>query len=213
MDKNENEDGAHRLLLPRTRPPRLVTTTSLLAAVVVVVLLIGGGLQQRRQRTPKQQPPQHPVVVLCKVVISCLCWLGSNLRLRWKLVQFQFFRSDEKENNDPATATITVSGLFIHPVKSLRAIAVPTSTLNCQGLTQDRRCMVVYAVPASSASSSSSSSSRQSSHRFLTQRQCPSLATIAATIRLRRPASMINGEQEELVLEHTTVVSTKTEKL
>ena len=69
--------------------------------------------------------------------------------------------------------------------------------------------MVVYAVPASSASSSSSSSSRQSSHRFLTQRQCPSLATIAATIRLRRPASMINGEQEELVLEHTTVVSTK----
>ena len=86
MDKNENEDGAHRLLLPRTRPPRLVTTTSLLAAVVVVVLLIGGGLQQRRQRTPKQQPPQHPVVVLCKVVISCLCWLGSNLRLRWKLM-------------------------------------------------------------------------------------------------------------------------------
>ena len=207
VDKNENEDGAHRLLLPRTRPPRLVTTTSLLAAVVVVVLLIGGGLQQRRQRTPKQQPPQHPVVVLCKVVISCLCWLGSNLRLRWKLVQFYF------KEEETATATITVSGLFIHPVKSLRAIAVPTSTLNCQGLTQDRRCMVVYAVPASSASSSSSSSSRQSSHRFLTQRQCPSLATIAATIRLRRPASMINGEQEELVLEHTTVVSTKTEKL
>ena len=206
MDKNENEDGAHRLLLPRTRPPRLVTTTSLLAAVVVVVLLIGGGLQQRRQRTPKQQPPQHPVVVLCKVVISCLCWLGSNLRLRSKLVQFYF------KEEETATATITVSGLFIHPVKSLRAIAVPTSTLNCQGLTQDRRCMIVYAVPASSASSSSSSSSRQSSHRFLTQRQCPSLATIAATIRLRRPASMINGEQKELVLEHTTVVSKKSKK-
>ena len=67
--------------------------------------------------------------------------------------------------------------------------------------------MVVYAVPVSSSSSSSS----KSSYRFLTQRQCPSLATIAATIRLRRPSSTRYGEQEELVLEHTPVVS-KTEK-
>ena len=218
MEANENADGApvaatttptllSHLLLPRTGQ-HLVVTTSILAAVVVVLLMVGLQQQRRRQRKPK--PPHHPCVAIFKVVFSCIRWFCSNLRLRWKLVQFHLkaassSSADEKEDNATETSMI-VSGLFIHPVKSLRAIAVPASTLDCQGLTHDRRCMVVYAVPVSS------SSSRRSSYRFLTQRQCPSLATIAATIRLRRSSSTKNGEQEELVLEHTTVVSTKTEK-
>jgi len=67
----------------------------------------------------------------------------------------------------------SVSGVFIHPVKSLRAVSLPQAQLDDKGFHGDRRFMVCYPAPRWSG---------DTRHRFLTQRQCPSLATIVAKL-------------------------------
>lgn len=67
-----------------------------------------------------------------------------------------------------------VTGIYIHPVKSLRPVSVSQTTFDERGLVGDRRLMVVRP--------SYSSSGSDATHRFLTQRQAPSLATIDASI-------------------------------
>ena len=66
-----------------------------------------------------------------------------------------------------------VTGLFIHPVKSLRPVSLKQTKLDEKGLSGDRRFMVVYPSPKYP---------NDTTHRFLTQRQCPSLATVVATL-------------------------------
>lgn len=82
-------------------------------------------------------------------------------------------RNQSKKNND---STRRVSGVFIYPVKSLRAVSLDSTRLDKRGLVNDRRFMVVadnppsiYGIPL------------EATHRFVTQRQCPALATIDAT--------------------------------
>jgi uncharacterized protein YcbX len=73
--------------------------------------------------------------------------------------------------------TFNVIGLFIYPVKSLRGTFVPDSQLTERGLLHDRQFMLVTPYPGYQ--------SRRfpgATHRFLTQRSCPSLATINVTM-------------------------------
>lgn len=59
---------------------------------------------------------------------------------------------------------LTVSGLFIYPVKSLGGIAVPSASVTSRGLQHDRRMMLV-----------------DSNHTFLTQRDHPQMALVQAS--------------------------------
>ncbi|KAL3936189.1 MAG: hypothetical protein SGBAC_008442 [Bacillariaceae sp.] len=67
----------------------------------------------------------------------------------------------------------SVSGVFIHPVKSLRAVSLPQAQLDHKGFHGDRRFMLCYPAPQWPG---------DTKHRFLTQRQCPSLAKIVAKL-------------------------------
>jgi uncharacterized protein YcbX len=69
--------------------------------------------------------------------------------------------------------------LYTFVVKSLRAVSLQQATLDDKGFVGDRRFMVVYPVPLPV---SGSFGPQDSTHRFLTQRQCPTLATGCATI-------------------------------
>jgi hypothetical protein len=64
------------------------------------------------------------------------------------------------------TAPPRITGLFVYPIKGCRGIPLTTATLGPMGLAHDRRWMVVDA----------------GSGRFLTQRERPQLARVAATI-------------------------------
>lgn len=75
-----------------------------------------------------------------------------------------------------------VSDLFVHPVKSLRAVSLQTASLDEKGLVGDRRFMVVYPLPIPAWKKEEGFGPTESTHRFLTQRQCPSLATIVAKL-------------------------------
>jgi uncharacterized protein YcbX len=60
-----------------------------------------------------------------------------------------------------SAATITLTGLFIYPVKSLGGISVPEAEITSRGLQYDRRWLLVDAR-----------------NRFLTQREHPQLALL-----------------------------------
>lgn len=94
--------------------------------------------------------------------------LLSRLRLQWKASQ----------NDDDATDG-SVSALYIHPVKSLRAVSVEKADLDSKGFVGDRRLMIVY--PAPLPAWKEKWDDKDATHGFLTQRQCPSLARVIAT--------------------------------
>jgi len=66
-----------------------------------------------------------------------------------------------------------VSGIFIHPVKSLQPVSLSETKFDKHGLVSDRRLMIVRPNPTTTPG--------EATHRFLTQRQSPSLATIEAS--------------------------------
>ncbi|KAI2509013.1 MOSC N-terminal beta barrel domain [Fragilaria crotonensis] len=70
----------------------------------------------------------------------------------------------------------TVSALYIHPVKSLRAVELESSKIDNCGFVRDRRLMLVCPSPRPVYGFSPS----DATHRFISQRQCPELATVTA---------------------------------
>ena len=96
-------------------------------------------------------------------------------------LELSLYRAKRKSSE---TVVGSVSGIFIHPVKSLRPVSLETSNLDAKGLVDDRRFMVVYELPLPEwkIRSGEGWTLGETSHRFLTQRQCPSLATITAKI-------------------------------
>lgn len=74
-------------------------------------------------------------------------------------------------------STRVVSGIFIYPVKSMRAVSLTSAKLDKRGLVGDRRFMVVCENPKTIYGIA-----QDGTHRFVTQRQCPALATIDATL-------------------------------
>ncbi|MGK3742632.1 MAG: hypothetical protein ACI90V_009488, partial [Bacillariaceae sp.] len=123
---------------------------------------------------------------------SILRWSVSNIRLQLLLLirkgknnNNAITTSDnnnDNNNDDDDSCIAKVSGIYIHPVKSMRSISLLESTINLQSrcLTDDRRFMVVYESPLPAYKKKWELD--DATHRFLTQRQCPSLATISATI-------------------------------
>ena len=121
-------------------------------------------------------------------IVPFLRWIHASLRLRFLLLK------------KAPSSGISVSGIFVHPVKSMRSISVDQSTLDRKGLADDRRFMVVFELALPSYKEKWEDG--DTTHRFLTQRQCPSLATVSATIGG-------SGKEKILVLEqkkskHTT---------
>ena len=74
----------------------------------------------------------------------------------------------------------TVSGLYIHPVKSLRAVSLTSAKLDLKGFVGDRRLMIVY--PLQLPAWKDTFDNMDVTHRFLSQRKCPSLARVSATL-------------------------------
>jgi uncharacterized protein YcbX len=108
--------------------------------------------------------------------VSVLRWIVSRVRLQLILRKENLHAC----NTSDSKIDVSVSGLFVHPVKSMRSISLSESTLDRKGLTGDRRFMVVYELPLPVYKKNWGQG--DTTHRFLTQRQCPSLATISATM-------------------------------
>ena len=91
----------------------------------------------------------------------------------WSARRYTWYLNRNDVSSDNDEHDISVSELNIYPVKSLRKVALEVSKLDALGLENDRRLMIVrrtvdmYDVER---------------WRFLTQRQCSSLATIDATV-------------------------------
>ncbi len=83
-----------------------------------------------------------------------------------------------------------VSALHIHPVKSLRPVSVLSASVGPLGLDGDRCLMVVKVSP-----SSASADPATPTHRFVTQRQVASLATIKATL----PTTFDDGVSKTII--------------
>jgi len=73
--------------------------------------------------------------------------------------------SRSSETESAAQAPVTVGALHLYPVKSCRGIGVPEATVTDAGLEHDREWMVV--TPEG---------------RFVTQRECPRLATVRVAL-------------------------------
>jgi len=71
-----------------------------------------------------------------------------------------------------------VSGIFIHPIKSMRPVSITETKFDKHGLLSDRRLMLVRPLPTPLHGSFAKG---EATHRFFTQRQAPSLATIELT--------------------------------
>lgn len=78
--------------------------------------------------------------------------------------------SRKRGRNSVTQENIMVTSLHIHPIKSLRSISVNSAKLSPLGLDGDRLLMITR--PSASTNQ----------HRFLTQRQCPKLATICCSL-------------------------------
>lgn len=79
------------------------------------------------------------------------CWLYKT-RLQFKI------KSLRQKDPDASSSCVEVSGLYVYPVKSLRAVPLDVTMLNSLGLVNDRRFMIVRRNP-----------SNPNTWRFLTQ--------------------------------------------
>ena len=86
-----------------------------------------------------------------------------------------------------------VSNIFIHPIKSLRAVPLSETKLDEHGLRADRRVMIVRPVPRGASSFIGDGAA---THRFFTQRQSPSLATIEAT----EPLEVVSDQEKKTLI-------------
>ena len=89
-------------------------------------------------------------------------------RLQLRLLQHQ---AKTKQSNG------TITNLYIYPCKSLRGVPLDSVVIGTRGFLHDRQYMLVSPIPRS-ATPSSSSPNDDPTHRFLTQRQCPTLTQI-----------------------------------
>ena len=119
------------------------------------------------------QPILITVIVIILTSTRFTNILKGQLQKRKLQSIIQSTRSTDSSKVSSANAGSTgiqVSSIHVHPIKSLRAISLSSTRLTDLGLEGDRTLMLVR--PSSSTGK----------HRFLTQRQCPILATINTSI-------------------------------
>jgi uncharacterized protein YcbX len=79
---------------------------------------------------------------------------------------------------DTSASSRVVSGLYIYPIKSVRACELDSVLIDDCGFERDRRFMLVVPNPVPLYGEFLKT---DATHRFITQRQCPKLATVNAT--------------------------------
>jgi len=148
----------------------VLTTFTLLVFSDRLKTILSGKLEQRRLAQISKSKHQH---------------ISSSSQSREK----KGGKGDGKDDNDGDNEEkIEVSSIHIHPIKSLRAISVQNATFNGLGLEGDRTLMI-----ARPSNSSSTSNANANEFRFLTQRQCPALATIIVSL----PTIIKDGKQKK----------------
>jgi len=119
--------------------------------------------------------------LLVVTVIPIVTFTNLIPRLR-KIIKcnLERFRLNKISNQSAAKADgkIKISGIFIHPVKSLRPVSVKSAILNNLGLEGDRTLMLIRPLPRPLYGDFLPN---EATHTFVTQRQCPALATIVAS--------------------------------
>ena len=103
--------------------------------------------------------------------VSVFRWIVSRVRLQLILRKENLHAC----NTSDSKIDVSVSGLFVHPVKSMRSISLSESTLDRKGLTGDRRFMVVYELPLPVYKKNWGQG--DTTHRFLTTLKDPSKET------------------------------------
>jgi MOSC N-terminal beta barrel domain len=101
--------------------------------------------------------------------------LFGRIHLSVLLVIKRFLDSDKSD----ADVTSLVTSLYKYPVKSLRTIPCDEVVLDTKGIVGDRRYMLVTPAPLPLYGSFLKD---DPTHRFLTQRQCPTLARVVVRV-------------------------------
>lgn len=131
--------------------------------------------------SPLQTMNQNILAAASLAALAAAPYIGRIIRTLFGRVYISNWllpRSTKNSSNTEETELKQVSGLFIHPVKSLRPVEIETATLDAKGFVDDRRFMLI--TPMALPIYKDSFDKDEPTHRFLTQRQCPCLATVVA---------------------------------
>ena len=95
-----------------------------------------------------------------------------------------------------------VTGLYIHPIKSLRPVSLTSTSFDKHGLRSDRRLMIVRPNPMPIYGSFVNG---EATHRFVTQRQCSKFATIEVSEPVEVNGRLMIKLSCELIKEHVYI--------
>ena len=95
-----------------------------------------------------------------------------------------------------------VTGLYIHPIKSLRPVSLTSTSFDKHGLRSDRRLMIVRPNPTPSYGSFVNG---EATHRFVTQRQCSKFATVEVSEPVEVNGRLMIKLSCELIKEHVYI--------
>ena len=115
-----------------------------------------------------------PTTVVTLLLVLPLLHGSTRRLLETWLAKLQLMLTPAIPSNGPPP---TVAGLYMYPVKSLQAVELETAEVDDCGFVKDRRLMLVCPSPPPTYGFLP----KDATHRFITQRQCPQLATVTAT--------------------------------
>jgi hypothetical protein len=131
-----------------------------------------------------------------KPLLRVITTFFSRLHLQWVIVP--------RKTDDNVAAAAEVTGLYIYPVKSLRTVPVDKVEIDAKGLfVGDRRFMIVTPAPLPALGSFGPD---DATHRFLSQRQCPSLARVMAEFNKNNTTLTLSSD---LLPQRTCIVMTQ----
>jgi uncharacterized protein YcbX len=119
-----------------------------------------------------------PLVVVLTTAVTLLLTLQSATIVRLASTIYHRLLLSQltvRSGSSCSSDTTVVTGLYAYPVKSLRAVSCTTAVIDAKGFVGDRRFLLVTPAPTPLIGYFGPD---DATHRFLTQRQCPSLARI-----------------------------------
>ncbi|KAL7518273.1 hypothetical protein ACHAWX_003119 [Stephanocyclus meneghinianus] len=137
-------------------------------------------------------PASHALIFTGTVLLASapilLYHYGPRILLTYKSYQSRRRLRSLAQNADTTTqGPPTVSGIYIHPVKSLRPVSLTSTSFDKHGLKYDRRLMIVRPNPTPLYGYFLEG---EATHRFVTQRQCSKFATV----QVSPPVELDNGK-------------------
>ena len=165
--------------------------------------------------------PLEATAAFIVAIITILIHNRKRLRLiyscykaRGELRKIIHAQNKEDDDSIPNKQQPRVSGIFIHPVKSLRPVSLSETKFDKHGLLADRRLMIVRPLPTPVYGNFIKG---EPTHRFFTQRQSPSLATIEASepvgvnnnkTLIKLSSSLVPNNEHVFINVHPTHVKT-----